>query len=144
MNAALLEKEIEGLIDKYTNVPFVHNGRSLAGGVDCLGFVILFYKEFGIHLPDDDGMRIERNWYRKDPDRLVKGIQGLGGMEVGIHELQPLDLVYFAINRKVITHTGIMMNAKEFLHTRPIVGFSKTPLTGRWESRFRGAMRFII
>ncbi|AOY76237.1 C40 family peptidase [Clostridium formicaceticum] len=141
MNENMAVCKIEDLINRFRNVPFIHNGRSLEKGIDCLGLVILVYREFGINLPSDDGMVIEKNWYKKDPERLIRGIRGLGGIDVDINELQLLDLVYFAINRDVITHTGVMINRKEFIHIRPIIGFSKDNLEGRWKRRFKGAIR---
>ncbi|AKL94318.1 NLP/P60 protein [Clostridium aceticum] len=143
MKERISSYSIEKLVDQFRNVPFVHNGRSVEKGVDCLGLVILFYKEFGINLPSDDGVTIEKDWYRKDPERLIRGIKGLGGINIEVDQLQPLDLVYFAINRHIITHTGIMINNKEFLHTRPIIGVSKDPLEGKWKRRFKGALRLL-
>jgi hypothetical protein len=51
--------KIEKLLEQYRNVPFVHNGRTL-DGLDCLGFVVHFYKNFGIYLPDSDGKEIDK------------------------------------------------------------------------------------
>ncbi|SDK91559.1 C40 family peptidase [Natronincola ferrireducens] len=135
------EYKIQQLIHKYIDLPFLHNGRSLEEGVDCLGLVILFLKEFEIHIPHNDGTTVTKDWYKTDPERLIKGIKSLEGISIGINELQPLDLIYFAINRNIITHIGIMINNKEFLHTRPIVGVSIHSLEGSWRRRFRGGLR---
>ncbi|SNR95100.1 NlpC/P60 family protein [Anaerovirgula multivorans] len=142
MNVHIDQQQIQELIQKYEDVPFVHNGRSLEEGFDCLGFVIAFYREFGIHLPSDDGKTIEKDWYKTDSERLVRGLKSVGGLEVSIHELQPLDLVYFAINRGIVTHTGIMISDNEFLHMRPLIGLKRASLDGKWQRRFRGAVRF--
>lgn len=142
MNSYINQLHIENLLLKYRDVPFVHNGRSLAEGLDCLGFVIAFYREFGIHLPSDDGKLIQKDWYKRDPERLIRGLRTIGGLEVSLHELQPLDLAYFAINRGIITHTGIMINQKEFLHMRPLIGLKRTSLDSKWQRRLRGAIRF--
>ncbi|EOC99918.1 C40 family peptidase [Caldisalinibacter kiritimatiensis] len=137
------KEKIETLIKKFKNVPFVHNGRSLEKGVDCLGFVVLFYKEFGIEVPDNDGKPIEKNWFKKDPERYIRGIQSLGKKAVSINELQPLDLVYFAISHNIITHTGIMIDNKRFVHMSPKSGFLVSKLERHWKRRFRGGIRLI-
>jgi len=143
MDEKNLETRIRAALEKYKKAPFVHNGRSLETGIDCLGFIILFYKEFGIYIPNDDGRYIEEDWYKHEPDRYIKAIKALGGKKVGIDELKPLDLVYFAISRNIITHTGIMINSKEFAHMSPTKGFSVDRLERSWRRMYRGAVRLI-
>ncbi len=137
-----MQEKLQRLISRYTNIPFIHNGRSLENGVDCLGFIILFYKEFGIYMPSDDGEPIHEDWYKTDPERYIRGIRTMGGTPVSIYELKPLDLVYFAISHNIITHTGIMINNYEFAHMSPKTGFTISPLDRLWGRRFRGALRF--
>ena len=60
------ESKIRTLLEKYKNVPFVHNGRTLEG-LDCLGFVVHFYRNFDINLPDSDGKEIRRDWLKLTP-----------------------------------------------------------------------------
>ncbi|WP_228370421.1 C40 family peptidase [Gottschalkia acidurici] len=105
-----MNKKINQIINKLKGARFVHNGRSIEEGIDCLGFLILFYKEFGVELPSDDGQYVDKEWYLEDPDRYVRGIKNLGYKEVSLEELKPLDLIYFVINHDVITHTGIKLN----------------------------------
>ncbi len=135
------DKIIE-LIYKYRDVRFVHNGRSLEEGLDCLGFMVLFYKEFGINIPSGDGEDISLNWFIEDPERYIRGIKQLGGREVELDELQTLDLVYFTIKKNIITHTGIMVNSKEFVHMSPRRGFTIDLMERHWR-KFRGAIRII-
>jgi cell wall-associated NlpC family hydrolase len=135
--------KVDKLIEKYKNARFVHNGRSLKEGIDCLGFVVLFYKEFGIDIPDGDGKPIEEDWFKKDPERYIRGIKQLGKKEVSLNALQPLDLVYFAISHNIITHTGIMIYDNKFVHMSPKSGFLVSKLERHWRRRFRGAIRLI-
>lgn len=143
MSSTINPKEIQQLLTKYRNVPFVHNGRSIEKGLDCLGFVILFYREFGIELPNDDGKFIEKDWYKRDPNRFIRAIESLNYPKVSPYELQPLDMVYFAISRNIITHTGVMINEYEFAHMSPKKGFRIDRFTLPWRRRFRGAIRLI-
>ena len=134
--------KIEKLLEQYRDVPFVHNGRTL-DGLDCLGFVVHFYKNFGIYLPDSDGKEIDKDWYRTDPQRYIRNIRKLNGVQVSLDDLKPLDLVYFAIAKDIITHTGIMINSREFAHMSPKSNFLNSKMQRHWKSRCRGAIRFI-
>lgn len=136
-------RKIWELVEKYKGAKFLHNGRSLEGGIDCLGFVILFYGDLGIHIPTDDGKYIEEDWYKKDPNRYIRAIRGLGFKEVKFRDLRPLDMVYFAISRNIISHTGIMIGEREFAHMSPKKGFLISRLERGWLARARGAVRVI-
>jgi len=140
----LLDIKIQELIKKFKKAKFVHNGRNLEEGIDCLGFIILFYKEFGIDIPSDDGKPIEEDWFKKDPERYIRAVKNLGMNEVKFNELQPLDMVYFSISRNIITHTGIMINNREFVHMSPKSGLLISTLERHWLRRSRGAIRFNI
>ncbi len=143
MNHDIDNEKIMELIDKFKGAKFLHNGRSLEEGIDCLGFVILFYRELGVELPNDDGRFIEEDWFKTDPNRYIRAIKNLGFKEVRYHDLRPLDMVYFAISRNIISHTGIMINNKEFAHMSPKKGFMISKLERGWLSRARGAVRVI-
>jgi cell wall-associated NlpC family hydrolase len=135
------EIKIKKLLELYKDVPFVHNGRSLEG-LDCLGFVIHFYKHFGINLPNDDGKEIDEDWYKHDPQRYIRSLRKLDGIQVSLNDLQALDLVYFSISRGIITHTGVMINQHEFAHMSPKSSFLISKMERHWKNRCRGAIRF--
>lgn len=141
MNQDPDRKEIDQLIDKYKNAKFLHNGRSIDEGIDCLGFIILFYKDLGINLPNDDGKPIEEDWFKTDPTRYIRAIKNLGFKDVAFRDLKPLDMVYFAISRNIISHTGIMISKREFAHMSPKKNFLISRLERGWLSRARGAVR---
>ncbi|MTI48736.1 MAG: peptidoglycan endopeptidase [Firmicutes bacterium] len=143
MNQNDIERKIKSLIPKFEKVKFVHNGRSFEEGIDCLGFVILFYREFGIEIPNDDGEFIPEDWYKTDPERYISAIKQFSNKQVSINELQPLDLAYFAISRNIITHTGIMISQDRFVHMSPKSGFLISKLERHWKRRFKGAIRVI-
>ncbi|KNF08071.1 NLP/P60 domain-containing protein [Gottschalkia purinilytica] len=138
-----LKIKIKQVLNKFRRVRFVHNGRSLKEGVDCLGFLILFYKEFGIDIPSDDGKYIEKDWYLNNPERYIKAIRKLGYKEVGIDDLKPLDLAYFVVNHDVITHSGVIIDNNLFAHMSPKSGLLISKLERHWKKRFRGAVRII-
>lgn len=137
-----IQEKIYRALKKYVNAKFLRNGRVLEEGIDCLGFIKIFYEDFGIYIPGDDGKPIEEEWYKKDPERYIRGIKSLGCKDVKIDELQPLDLVYFVISHDIITHAGIMVSPKEFVHMSPKKGLIISKLERHWRRRFRGAIRF--
>ncbi|MTI69337.1 MAG: NlpC/P60 family protein [Firmicutes bacterium] len=137
------QKKINKLIKKFEKAKFVHNGRSLEEGIDCLGFLILFYKEFGINIPSNDGKPIDKYWFKEDPERYIRAIKSLGEKEVSFDELQPLDMAYFVVTKNIITHTGIMIDNQRFVHMSPKRGLLISKLKRHWKRRFRGAIRFV-
>ena len=143
MESKVHEDKIRSLVQKFKYARFRHNGRSIEEGLDCLGFMVLFYREFGIELPTDDGAEVKANWYRYDPDRYLRGLKSLDGIEVNFEDIQPLDLVYFAINRNIVTHSGIMLTSNEFAHMMLGRGFKISSIHGYWARKFRGAIRLI-
>ena len=130
MGHSIEDRKISDLVQKYKNAKFLHNGRSLEEGIDCLGFIILFYRDLGVELPNDDGKPIEDDWFKRDPNRYIRAIKSLGFREVKFRDLRPLDMVYFAISRNIITHTGIMINNREFAHMSPKKNFIISKLGG--------------
>lgn len=142
MNELDLDMRIKKVLEKYKDVPFAHNGRTLQG-LDCLGFIINFYKEFGIFIPNDDGKDIEEDWYKKEPQRYIRNIKMLDGVQVSFNDLRALDLVYFSVARNIITHTGIMINSSEFAHMSPKRNFQISKMERQWRLRSRGAIRPI-
>lgn len=135
--------KIEELISKFKSARFVHNGRSLEEGIDCLGFIIAFYKEFDIEIPSDDGRYINEDWYKNEPLRYIQAIKDFSENQVEFDELRTLDMIYLAISRNIITHTGIMINRKEFVHMSPKSGFLISKLERHWKKRYRGGIRLI-
>jgi hypothetical protein len=86
------ELKIKRLLELYKNVPFVHNGRTLQG-LDCLGFIVHFYKHFGINLPENDGAEIEEDWYKYDSQRYIRSLRKLDGVQVSLNDLHSSSLV---------------------------------------------------
>lgn len=138
-----MERKVNQIINKFRRTKFVHNGRSIEEGVDCLGFLILFYKEFGVELPSNDGKIVEKEWYLEDPNRYIRAIKNLGYESVNGENLKPLDLIYFVVNHDVITHTGIMLDNNRFVHMTPKKGLRVSKLERHWSKRFRGGVRVI-
>ena len=138
-----IDLKLKRVLKKFERIHFMHNGRSFTEGMDCLGFIILFYREFGIEIPDGDGNPINKDWYKHDPERYIRGIKAMGKEDVTINNLKPLDLVYFSISHNIVSHTGVMISHNRFAHISPKRGFQTRLLERRWKKMFRGGIRLI-
>jgi cell wall-associated NlpC family hydrolase len=86
--------------------PYHLGGSSPESGFDCSGLVFWTYAQHGINLPRTTREQIEI------------------GQEVGRHELQPGDLVFFKVNGKGLfslfakssLHVGLYTNDGNFVH----------------------------
>lgn len=130
---------LEALVQKYEGIPYQHGGRDL-DGLDCAGLAILFYKDCGIYLPDNDGSSYSPDWFRTDPDRYLRWVEN-HGEAVNIKDLQPLDFVYFWMGRAV-THGGVMIDERRFIHVLERTRVHWDFLKGKWLRRLAGIRRF--
>jgi probable lipoprotein NlpC len=125
---------------QFLGIPYRHGGRD-STGLDCLGLVYLFYKKLGIEIPTDDGRPYTTDWYKTDPERFVRGLLQVGrGINLNTEQLQPFDLVYFRVGGAV-THAGVMVDHRSFLHVMTGQSVRITPLNLAWKRRLRGARR---
>jgi cell wall-associated NlpC family hydrolase len=131
---------IDKIADKYVGIPYKHLGRDL-NGLDCLGLAYLFYKDFHIAIPDNDGNRYEQNWADVDPGRYLRGILTVG-KAVPIERLEPLDFIYFRI-KGIVSHAGVMVDSSRFLHVLEGGTVQISRLSSTWRRRLAGARRFV-
>jgi cell wall-associated NlpC family hydrolase len=135
----LNQQRIDQLVKEFSGIPYLHGGRTMEG-LDCIGLVWLFYQKYGIKIQDSDGKVYEPDWYRRDPDRFLRGLQTQGA-PVSLSQLQPLDLVYFKIGGSV-THAAVMIDPHHFLHVMIREVVHVTRLNPSWRRRLAGARRF--
>lgn len=139
---AMIPYYMRGKLAPFLNTPFVHNGRIPGEGLDCLGFVVLFLYEFGFTFPDGDGRPISKTWFKNDPNRMLNGLKALGFPKVlTIGDLEPFDIVGFAVARDIMTHMGVMVSSRHFAHMAPRNGFRITLLDNRWAAKVKIAFR---
>lgn len=129
-------------VDKYVGIPYKHNGRSLAEGVDCWGLVLCVFAELGITLPDNDGACLPgKDWFRKAPDRYWRFLQTVGE-PLDIAEVKRYDIVYFAmIGNSIVSHAGVMLDDNSFIHTLQKRNCFISKLDRFWRKKIRGARR---
>lgn len=126
---------------KYVGVPYKHNGRSIAEGLDCWGLVMCIFEELSVPLPGNDGCNMpDRNWFRKDPDRYWRFLQTIGE-PIDISEVKRYDIVYFALIGPTISHSGVMLDHETFIHTLQKRNCFISKLDRYWLKKIRGARR---
>ena len=94
-------------------------------GLDCSHFTSAVYKQYSkINLP-----RVAKEQYKL-------------GKEVHYKHLQYGDLVFFNTDGKTISHVGIYLDSKDFIHASSSRGVIISKLTEKyWAKRYVGARR---
>lgn len=82
---------------QYLGYPYVHGGRSLAGGTDCSGFTCYIYAEFGYSIS-----RTPSGQYKSD------------GRSIDYSEIQPGDIICYG--KKKCTHVGMYIGNGQIIH----------------------------
>lgn len=134
-----IREEIVNQAKKLRGTPFSHRGRTRFG-IDCMGLVLLSYRRAGFSLPDGDGKIYGLNWFWfvKD-ERYLNGLLNyfniVSSPEIG-------DLVMFRCYNKKITHGGIYLGNKNFIHARAGRSVTIDSLNHKyWQNRFVYYMR---
>lgn len=136
-------EKIKKIARDLQGIPYLHNGRT-EKGVDCWGLVRLFFARLQVELPEDDGSFIEKDWYKRDPDRYLRELCNLGE-EVGHYKnMRPLDIPYFRLYKNVVTHTSVMLDRISFIHVLINKEVSIDTMKKRyWRRKYEGARRLV-
>ncbi len=119
-------KEIVRTAKRYLGVKYRYGGTT-PGGFDCSGYVMYVYRRNGIQMPRS----------------LVK--QYHWGRRISLKRARPGDLVFFNINGRRISHVGLYMGNRMFIHA-PRTGkrISFADMSKRyWQKRYAGAVTYL-
>ncbi|MCI9071527.1 MAG: SH3 domain-containing protein [Lachnospiraceae bacterium] len=81
----------------YLGYPYVHGGRSLAGGTDCSGFTCYIYADFGYSI-----------------SRTPSGQYSSAGRSIDYSEIQPGDIICYGKTK--CTHVGMYIGDGQIIH----------------------------
>lgn len=82
---------------QYLGYPYVHGGRSLAGGTDCSGFTCYIYADFGYSI-----------------SRTPSGQYGSDGRSIDYSEIQPGDIICYGKSK--CTHVALYIGNGQIIH----------------------------
>ena len=108
---------------QYLGVPYVFGGTS-PSGFDCSGYVQYVFAHAGVHLPRTADVQYEV------------------GSPAG--ELMPGDLVFFSTYCPGVSHVGIYLGDRQFIHASSSAGVSVASLdSSYWGGCYLGARRVM-
>jgi len=101
----------ETLITKYLGVPYKLGGRDLKG-LDCWGFIVMVFKDFGYDILDLD-VSVDNSWTFKNNNEYIK--QYWKKWEQ-VKEPKFGDGMLLSIKGGMINHAGIYLSSGRFMH----------------------------
>jgi cell wall-associated NlpC family hydrolase len=121
-----LRKNILATAHRLVGIQYVLGGSSETG-FDCSGYVKFVYEKNGIVLP------------RTAPAQYAKGVK------IPLEKAKPADLVFFDIFKMGISHVGIYLGDKKFIHAPSPGGAVHVAVIDQyyWQDRLVGAASFI-
>jgi len=102
---------------KYIGIPWKFNGSDY-DGCDCLGLLRIVAREQGWQEQFDDGKPIEKDWFKKEPLRLLRYLYRHFDKIDEVDQLREGDIIYFRINGE--GHTGIWIGYGKFIEQFPV------------------------
>lgn len=127
---------------KFLGVPYKFGGRAF-DGADCVGLLILWFKEQGIHYQyrDKDGP-IHADWFRNNPRRLVEAVTQYGNL-IRFSDLQKNDVLMITNNgdESIPICLAVMADARHILTTNDKQDSFVEMLNLEWKARFWGGIR---
>ncbi|MGM8215938.1 LysM peptidoglycan-binding domain-containing protein [Bacillaceae bacterium W0354] len=122
---AIVKHRLVSDLNSYTGVPYVWGGTS-PSGFDCSGFVYFMFNKHGV-----------------DMTRSTSSALYNMGTKVSRSDLQPGDLVYFAVNRSgTISHVGFYTGNNSFVSATSSKGIWEYSMDNNyWSKYYVGANR---
>lgn len=132
-------------IDKrFLDIPYKFGGRDY-DGADCVGLLILWFREQGIDYKyrDKDGP-IHIDWYKNNPRRLVESITQYGSL-IRFSDLQRNDVILLTNNgdESIPICLAVMVDDRHILTTNDKQNSFVEMLDMKWRERFWGGLHLF-
>jgi len=144
-------KELLSRIKKLIGVPYLHLGRLEVlpessseilklkendSGLDCLGLLILIYKNLGYDIPDYAKVLYEKDWHKTKRNAYLEGFKKFFEK---VDDLKVWDALMFRI--RTGDHTGVYLGNGSFIHSLRNNAVMITEFGGFWENVCYGFYR---
>ena len=128
----------------FLNIPYKFGGRQF-DGADCIGLLILWFKEQGIEYEykDNEGM-IHINWYKNHPRRLVEAMSQYGQL-IRFSDLRKNDVLLLTNNsdESIPICLAVMVDDRHILTTNDKQNSFVQMLNLEWKERFWGGLHLF-
>jgi gamma-D-glutamyl-L-lysine dipeptidyl-peptidase len=128
INMKITRTDLDSIINKYLNVPYLWGGRSIFG-IDCSGFTQMVFKFIGVRLKRDA-------WQQAEQGTLISSLS----------KAKKNDLIFFKNNDGKIVHEGIYLGENKIVHASGKVRIDKVDESGIYienEKRYSHAFNSI-
>lgn len=117
---------------------FVLNDQG--SGLDCLGLILLIYKENGFVIPDYVwNIAYGQKWYRAQQNTIFHYIKKYF---YEIKKPEYLDAMMFRCDSKIPNHIGVCLGNNAFIHVLENGSVTITQLSGYWSRMRYGYYRY--
>lgn len=139
----MVKTETNSLIDpKFIGIPYKFKGREFEGA-DCIGLMILWFREQGIEYEYDDGQGpVMAHWWEHNPRRFLDAYLALGKI-VHFQDVKKNDVLLLLGDDLSCFPSclGVMVDNRHMLVSFEEKGSFVTMLNSHWKKRFFGAIR---
>lgn len=128
---------------KFLGIPYQLGGKSFEGA-DCMGLLLLWYKEQGIEFEYSESLsnKMKTFWERR-PAEFLSVVSKYGSF-IPFHEIQKYDFIlFFADKREAVfpSYPAVMVDDRYFLSNFDKTVSKITMLDMEWKNRFWGAIK---
>lgn len=130
-------------LSKYVGIPCIH-GANDKDGMSCLALAHNVLKEYGIDTPAMKYIDLPEDWWKTYPHLIEQELLGMGEEIFDVNNLQPTDVVLFAMieGYDTITHIGIMIDDTRFIHALINTRSKVSRITSKfWKDRLKRIIR---
>lgn len=126
------------LIKKYIGTPYVHVGRDINIGLDCLGFVLRFLEDIGQNVAQYDYESYSVTWFLRGENYFITRMPS----EYVHHSIpKKYDIVMFKSAKGIANHLGIVLSNQRFIHACRVGTIISRLNDSQWRKKLVGFYR---